>query len=196
MNARMLLRLALASCVVAVLLTAASPALAGTREKILQECQDGRLSGDYTAKEIRDARNHIPTDIDQYSDCRDVLARALASRAGGGGGGAGGGIGGGLGGTGGGAGGALLTPSTDADNAAIQKAQTSGDEPVQVGGTAIAPGAAGFSAGAPRTSLPAGIIAVLVLLGIAAVVAAAPLVRRHAGSLPRLVSLPKRVLGR
>jgi hypothetical protein len=37
---------------------------------------------------------------------------------------------------------------------------------------------------------------VLVLLGIAALAAAAPLVRRHAGSLPRLVSLPKRVLGR
>src|SRR3954453_15116673 len=116
-TARMLLRLALASCVVAVLLTAAAPALAGTREKILQECQDGRLSGDYTAKEIRDARNHIPTDIDQYSDCRDVLPRALASRAGGGGGG---GTGGGLGGTGGGGDdGALLTPSSDADNSAI-----------------------------------------------------------------------------
>src|SRR3954454_23076885 len=104
----MLLRLALASCVTAVLLTAAaSPALAGTREKILQECQDGRLSGDYTAKEIRDARNHIPTDIDQYSDCRDVLSRALADRAGGGGGGGGGsgGGGGGAGGSGGGGGG-------------------------------------------------------------------------------------------
>src|SRR4051794_27590327 len=125
-TARMLLRLALASCVVAVLLTTAAPALAGTREKILQECQDGRLSGDYTAKEIRDARNHIPTDIDQYSDCRDVLARALASRAGGGGG-AGGGGAGGLGGTGGGGDGAVLTPSTEADNSAIREAQTSGD---------------------------------------------------------------------
>src|SRR3954465_13664483 len=135
----MLLRFALASCVTAVLLTAAAtPALAGTRQKILQECQDGRLSGDYTAKEIRDARNHIPTDIDQYSDCRDVLARALASRAGGGGGG--GGAGGGLGGTGGGDGdGPLLTPSTDADHTAIAQAQTNGDEPVQVGPTAIVP---------------------------------------------------------
>jgi hypothetical protein len=196
----MLLRLALASCVAAVLLTAASPALAaGTRQKILQECQDGRLSGDYTAKEIRDARNHIPTDIDQYSDCRDVLARALASRAGGGGGGAGGaaGGGGGLGGTGGGDG-PLLTPETPADSSAIAKAQTDGDKPVEVGGTPIAPGATGFAAGAPRTSLPARIIAVLVLLGIAALAAAAPLVRRHAGalSLSSLTALPKRVLGR
>src|ERR687885_2621229 len=101
----MLLRLALASCVGAVLLTTASPALAGTREKILQECQDGRLTGHYSAKEIRDARDHIPTDIDQYSDCRDVLSRALAGLTGGGGaggtGGAGGSGGGGTGGFGG-----------------------------------------------------------------------------------------------
>jgi hypothetical protein len=68
--------------VVAVLLVAASPALAGTREQILQQCQDGRLTGNFTVKEIRDARNHIPTDIDQYSDCRDVLSRALAPPAG------------------------------------------------------------------------------------------------------------------
>ena len=47
-----------------------------TRNKILRECQDGGLNGDYTAREIRDARNNIPDDIDQYSDCRDVLTRA------------------------------------------------------------------------------------------------------------------------
>jgi hypothetical protein len=195
----MLPRLTLASCVVAVLLTAAAPALAGTREKILQECQDGRLSGDFTAKEIRDARNHIPTDIDQYSDCRDVLARALASRAGGGSGGGGAGGGGSLGGGSGSNGdGALLTPTSDADNKALRNAQTNGDEPVAVGGSTIAPGAAGFAPGAPRNALPTGIIAVLVLLGLAAAAAAAPLVRRHAGSLSlsRLTALPKRVLGR
>ena len=189
----MLLRLALASCVAAVLLTAAAPALAGTREKILQECQDGRLSGDFTAKEIRDARNNIPTDIDQYSDCRDVLARALASRAGGGGGGAAGG--GGLGGAGGGSG-PLLTPSSEADNKAIQNAQARGDEPVKIGESAIAPGAAGLAAGAPRTGLPAGIIAVLVLLGIGALAAAAPLVRGRLGSLSGVTAFGKRVLGR
>src|SRR4051812_42488039 len=172
----MLLRLALASCVTAVLLTAAaSPALAGTREKILQECQNGRLTGDYTAREIRDARNHIPTDIDQYSDCRDVLSRALAAKAGGGGGGGGGGTGGGAGGGGGGEGsGPLLTPSTPADNQAIQNAQTKGGNPIKVGESAIAPGTAGLASGAPRTGLPAGVIAVLVLLGVAALAGGAP----------------------
>jgi hypothetical protein len=192
----MLLRLALASCVAAVLLTTASPALAGTREKILQECQDGRLSGDYTAKEIRDARNNIPTDIDQYSDCRDVLSRALASRAGGGGGSGGGGAGG-AGTAGGGTGDSpLLTPSSPADNAAIQKAQASGDAPVKVGQSTVVPGVTGLASGAPRTTLPTGIVIVLVLLGIGALAAATPYARRSLASLPALATFGKRVFAR
>jgi hypothetical protein len=197
----MLLRFALAGCVAAVLLTTASPALAGTRQKILQECQDGRLSGDYTAKEIRDARNHIPTDIDQYSDCRDVLARALADRAGGGGG-SGGGGGGGNGGAGGGGGGGgggsgpLLTPSSAADNSALQQARSGGDGPVQIGESSIAPGAAGLAAGAPRTSLPVAVLVALALLALAALAAATPLARRRLGALSGLATLPRRVIGR
>src|SRR5690349_10877227 len=136
-----MLRLILA-CVVAMLLVTASPAFADTRQQILRECQDGALTGDYTAKEIRDARDNIPTDIDQYSNCRQVLTRALLGLAGGssnpsggtngggtggsGGAGVGGGGGtGGSGGTGGGTGGSgapsggLLTPTTPQDQQAL-----------------------------------------------------------------------------
>jgi hypothetical protein len=79
-----------------ILLLTASPASAATRTEILRDCQDGSLSGTYTPSELRDARSHIPADIDQYSDCRDVLTRALTSGSGtgtssGGGGGGGGG---------------------------------------------------------------------------------------------------------
>ena len=62
------------------------------------------LQGDYTASELREARNELPTDIDEYSDCRDVLSRALNDSASGEG--SGGGAGGGGGGTTGGGGGA------------------------------------------------------------------------------------------
>src|SRR3954462_13040462 len=64
-----------------ILLLAAPTASAGVREKILRECQEGRITGSYTPGQLRDARKHIPTDIDEYSDCRDVLAQApLSSR--------------------------------------------------------------------------------------------------------------------
>src|ERR687892_1827841 len=89
--ARLLLVMVLA------LLVAAPAAMAGTRSDIIGDCYDnGRLDGDYTPSQIRDARNNLPADIDQYSDCRDVLSRALGgtgskATGGGGGGGAGGG---------------------------------------------------------------------------------------------------------
>ena len=71
-------------CGLALLLLAPPAAAQSTRIKILRECsQNGRLSGDYTAQQIRDARSNIPDDIDEYTDCRDVLTRALLSRAGG-----------------------------------------------------------------------------------------------------------------
>ena len=64
-----------------ILLLAAPTASAGVREKILRECQDGRITGHYTPKQLRDARKHIPTDVDEYSDCRDVLAQRHARPA-------------------------------------------------------------------------------------------------------------------
>ena len=63
---------------VLTLLVAAPAAMAGTRADIISDCyDDGKLDGNYSPSEIRDARNNLPADIDQYSDCRDVLARAL-----------------------------------------------------------------------------------------------------------------------
>ncbi len=63
---------------VLTLLVAAPAAMAGTRADIVKDCfDDGKLDGNYTASQIRDARNNLPADVDQYSDCRDVLARAL-----------------------------------------------------------------------------------------------------------------------
>jgi hypothetical protein len=74
-----------------------STAFAGVSPNtILKDCfDDGVLQGNYTTAELRNAQNHLPTDIDEYSDCRDVLSRALdaatASKSSGssGGGGAG-----------------------------------------------------------------------------------------------------------
>jgi hypothetical protein len=169
-------------CLLAALIPVAPAQAQSVRSRILRECQDGRLTGDYTAEQIRDARKNIPDDIDQYSDCRDVLSRALQSVVGGSGSdGAGGGGGGGAGGAGGGdagggGGGALLTPATDDDRRALEEATARGGEPVEVGGRPITPGAAGVAA---RNSVPSTLIVVLVLLAAMAAVGSAPFVRRH-----------------
>lgn len=181
-------------CGLALVLVAPPAAAQSTRIKILRECsQDGRLTGDYTAQQIRDARSNIPDDIDEYTDCRDVLTRALLSRAGGGGdsggsgtgGGATGGTGGTTGGTGGGGGGGeLLTPSTDADRKALDDAAGANQTPVEISGASVTPG----SANGLRNDLPTTLIVLLALLGAAALAALAPFARRHAAT-------PVRALG-
>jgi hypothetical protein len=161
---------------VLTLLVAAPAAMAGTRANIVADCFDnGKLDGNYTASQIRDARNNLPADVDQYSDCRDVLARALggsgSSTVGGGGGSD-------LGG-GGGPGGEPLKPSGPAEQRALEAAAAQGgDKPVQVGEGTVVPGASGFAAGAARNDVPPTLVAALILLGIAVLVAALPYTRK------------------
>jgi len=164
---------------VLTLLVAAPAAQAGTRADIVADCfDDGKLDGNYTASQIRDARNNLPADVDQYSDCRDVLARAL------GGSGSrelGGGAGGALGGGGGGGGSSgPLTPSGPGEQRALEAAaKAGGSRPVQVGDGTIVPGASGFAAGATHSDLPPTLLVALILLGVAALAPIAPYVRKR-----------------
>jgi hypothetical protein len=165
------------------LLLAAPVASAGTRENILRECQDGRITGKYTPAQLRDARNHIPTDIDEYSDCRDVLGRAsLSGKSGGSGGGNTPGIAPAAntsGATSGGDGRAEITqPANKKERKTLQSALEA--PPVAaVDGEQIVPGASGFAADAARHGLPTTLLIVLILLGVCALAAAAPAVRRR-----------------
>lgn len=189
-----------------VLLLTASPASAASRTDILRDCQDGSLAGNYTPSELRDARSHIPADIDQYSDCRDVLTRALTSGSGTGtsGGGSSGSSGGGTssgstGSSGSSSSGSsssssgssevapnaaapapVLKPETQTEQRALDDAgSTGGATPVTVGERPIAPGATAFDAGEPGNRLPSSLVVTLVLLAVAAAAAAAPAARRR-----------------
>src|SRR5206468_1644666 len=62
----------------------------------------GRLEGHCPRRDLRDALSSIPSDVDEYTNCRDVIRRAAFNGAGGGGGRGSGGGGGGTGGGGGG----------------------------------------------------------------------------------------------
>jgi hypothetical protein len=161
---------------VLTLLVAAPAAMAGTRSDIIRDCNDdGKLDGNYSPSEIRDARNNLPADIDQYTDCRDVLTRALGGtgdKSVGGGGGSGGGESGGPS--------EPLTPSGPEEQAELDKAAIGGgDAPVQVGDGTVVPGAAGFASDAVRNTIPPALLAVLIMLGVAALAAAIPFVRRR-----------------
>jgi hypothetical protein len=151
---------------VLTLLVAAPAAQAGTRADIVADCfDDGKLDGNYTASQIRDARNNLPADVDQYSDCRDVLSRALGGSGsknvdGAGGGGRGSS--------------APLAASGPKEQRALEAAAIAGGaKPVQVGDTTVVPGASGFAAGAARNAIPTSLLVALILLGLTGLAAAA-----------------------
>ena len=162
---------------VLTLLVAAPAAMAGTRGDIIRDCQrDGKLDGNYSPSEIRDARNNLPDDVDQYGDCRDVLSRALGgtgdkSVGGGGDGGGGGGSGGGE------SSGPSepLTPAGPEEQAQLDEAAIGGGgKPIQVGDGTIVP-----AADIAHNTIPPALLAVLIMLGLAAIAGAVPFVRRR-----------------
>ena len=168
-----MLRLVLACLLIGLVAVPAADAASTTQ--ILRDCaDDGVLQGTYTPSELRKARKNIPTDTDEYTDCRDVLSRALSNGVAGSGGG-----GSSSSGAPGGGSGGLENPNTPEGQAAIGAAAGKGaPDAVDIGGRAVVPGNAGFASGAVRNGIPDTLIVVLVLLGAAALAASAPFVRR------------------
>jgi hypothetical protein len=100
----------------ALLLVPAAAHAAADPIKIIRDCEDdGVLQGNYTASELRNARSQLPTDIDEYSDCRDVLGRAITAKTSSSNNndGSSNGAGTGAGSTSGGGGGSSTTPQPD-----------------------------------------------------------------------------------
>ena len=47
-------------------------------DQVIRDCaRDGKLDHNYSNSELRRARNNLPSDLDEYSDCRDVIASAI-----------------------------------------------------------------------------------------------------------------------
>jgi hypothetical protein len=155
------------------------PAAAGASgNAVIKDCtDDGVIQGHYSQQDYKNALNNLPTDVDEYTDCRDVIKRAQLGGTGGGPGG-GGTSGGGTG--GGTSGGDPLATATPAERAALAKAQAGGaSKPVKIGGKLVQPGKLGFGGLGSPTTLPSSLIAVLVALGIAAAAAGATYVRNR-----------------
>ena len=173
---KFMLRLALGSFL-GLALVAAPAANAASTTQILRDCaDDGVLQGDYTPAELRKARQNIPTDTDEYTDCRDVLARAAAA-----------GVssrGGGSGGASGGSGDAGDQPPPDPHSAegreiVGQAGAQPPPGPLNIGGRSVVPGRASLSSGGVRNELPPGMLAGLILLGAGALSTLLPPVRRR-----------------
>jgi hypothetical protein len=175
----------LAVALLAALATPVGAARADNTDKILADCADGVIDGSYSRSDLKTASNRIPSDIDEYSDCRGALAQARLDAGSGSGGPTSGGTGG-SGSSGTPAGDPnLVTPanptgvtqaSADPQNptetTAINEATRKGGSPVSFGaGARISPGSTGL-AGDDRRSIPNPLLVALILLTTAALLGA------------------------
>jgi hypothetical protein len=157
---------------IAVLLLGLPAAARASGSDVIRDCaDDGKLDKQYSAKELRDADDNLPSDIDEYTDCRQAIRNAMH---------------GGSGNPGRpGPPGAIVTASgavaaSQADvNAlnALQTARSKGKRhPISIGGEEITPGTAGLSgalSGLPGSNgMPAALITAIAALAVLAVVTA------------------------
>jgi hypothetical protein len=175
--------------------------------QVIKDCnQDGQLNRKYSNDELRKALDNLPSDIDEYSDCREVISAAITSgsdkgagRGGSGGdtGGGGGAGGGGAGGGGaGGAGAAAVTPEEQAarnqdqaDLEALGSAESRENAPpIDVGGKQVKPGSDGlFDLASATNSLPTPLLVALIVLALLAIAGGVVALR---GRLPALARIP------
>jgi hypothetical protein len=166
LNAKRLMTL-----VSAVVLALALPAIAAADgDDVIRDCaQDGDLDKQYSDEELEEAEENMPSDIDAYSSCREVIRQAQAGGRGStdnavpGGGGATGG-GGSSTDPGGTAGGARATPRDLEDLQRRQQEVQEGALPTSDDATLAAGADAGEDSG-----LPAAALVAIALLGLAAV---------------------------
>jgi hypothetical protein len=181
-------RTALLLAAIACALAVPAPARAADSDEIIRDCyEDGKLDGNYSNEDLKEAEDDLPSDVDEYSDCRSVIAAARNRGGKGKRGGTGGVPGGGFrgGGTAGG------DPALSTDSGAIAGAKEDldalnaitgrGDEPrVPIGsGQPITPAAGAASVGDSANDIPTPLLAALIAIGAIAALGAAGAAWRH-----------------
>lgn len=173
--------------VLAALALAMPTSALASADQVLRDCiRDGKLDRHYSNAELRKAKDNLPADSDEYSDCSDVIASAIK-------GGSDRGHGAGSPGVG----------ATDPAGEAAARAQDQGeldalasgqgDPPkVDVGGASLEPDSSGFFnlAGAAN-EVPLPLLFALILLGLFAVASGLAAMRERVPALARIPLLSK-----
>jgi hypothetical protein len=180
---------AVRNLVVAVALAAlvAPASAAASASQVLRDCiTDGKLDHKYSNAELRKARDNMPADSDEYSDCSDVIAAAIKGGSDRGSGAGSPGVGG-----------------TDPVGESAARTQDAGDlaaitqkkrhaPAVDVGGTSLAPDSSGFFnlAGAAN-DVPLPLLLALILLALFAMASGTAALRARVPALARIPLLSK-----
>jgi len=157
----------------AALLLLASPpsARADVGATIIERCTHGQPLGGFSQQDYRRALQELPTEVEEYSECGNLIRRAqLAAAGGGGGSGAG---------TGTGPAAAVATPLTPAERSALRQIAKTGSAPQVIGNEVINPGVVHAGVASALSTLPNSLLAPLAFLLACALVLAGRAVRNR-----------------
>lgn len=175
--------------VTAALCLLAAPIAHASYRDVIKDCaEDGVLDKKYSDAELTKAKKKLPADVNEYSDCREVIGAAIGGAGKHGGGGGGG-----------------TTPGAPPADAAQAKDQQDlkglvnggAKKPkVKVGDHLLAPGKNGlFRPASARNDLPLPLLLALIAIGIVALLGAAYALRRRVPALAKIplprISLPR-----
>jgi hypothetical protein len=162
-----------------------APAFASANQVVRDCVYDGKLDHQYSNSELRKARDHLPSDADEYSDCRDVIAAAIKGGSDRSGGAASPGL-------------AATDPAAEtaaqaADQSDLQALANSDEAPpLNVGGQELKPDSSGFfNLGGAANKVPVPLLIALLLLCATALVTGLGSVRERVPALARIPFLSK-----
>ncbi len=150
----------------------ASASALASPQAVIRDCaKDGKLNQHYSLSDLKNALKKLPTDVDEYTNCRDVITQAETQGSGGQQHGSSHAAAAGAGGSGGGTGGGS-SPSAG-DVKALGRAIHPGTSAptLSIGGQKVMPGSGGvFKTASATGSLPVPVL--LALIAVAALTAA------------------------
>jgi hypothetical protein len=183
--------------ILVLLVALAAPAAAfGSPDAVIRDCAaDGDLDHHYSNSDLDKAEKNLPSDLDEYSDCREVIAGAKTSGSSGGSGGGGGGGGtghSGSGGAGASSAGAAEIAARQKDKAQLDQLTKSGGKPrLDIGGRTVEPGTNGlFDLSSASNGLPLPLLLALIAVGVLTAIGALYALRRRVPALAR-IPLPR-----
>ncbi|TMM19574.1 MAG: hypothetical protein E6F96_02540 [Actinobacteria bacterium] len=135
-----------------VFLSIVLPARADVGATIIERCTHGQSLGGFSQQDYRRALQELPAEVEEYSDCANLIRRAQLAAAGGGGSGGAGGEG------------ARALPLTPSERAALRGIPKTGAAPLRVGGRLISPGVVHASVASALSSLPSPVLAILAFM--------------------------------
>jgi hypothetical protein len=156
-------RVAVVAALLLLIFTVAS-ARADVGTTIINRCTHGQSLSGFSQQDYRRALQELPTEVEEYSDCANLIRRAQLAAAGS---------------AGGGAPAAVATPLTPAVRSALGRLPKTGPPPLRVGNEIVHPGVVHANIASALSSLPDPLLALLAFLLACALVLAGRALRNR-----------------